>query len=96
MTLTAADLQQAEDNSNGFGYLGHLERNQGMDTDAALLEVANGLGLNSTDLWLWADSRPARHFMDGAPTHDAGSFRRELAIDISRHLPSLRAEHTAH
>jgi hypothetical protein len=49
----------------GFGYLGGTRRSS--RSDKYLAEAANELGLDREEIFLWANSKPARHFMDGYP-----------------------------
>ena len=64
MKLTVNDLNKMTSRSdyNGFGYLRHEKRSK--SSDNRLIRQANSLGLLSEDLFSWANSKPARHFMD--------------------------------
>lgn len=83
--VTFQDIEGMEAKSGGFGYLGHENRNHA--TDLQLAQAAQDLGLSYDDVFLWADSRSARHFMDGAPA-GASNF----ANQIKKDLPTLKKE----
>lgn len=86
--ITINDLGAMTDHPDwgGWGYLGHESRTAA--TDAELVAAANDANVDATDLFLWANSRCARHFMDMYPDPRFGGFGDELA----RSLPVLRAE----
>lgn len=91
--VTPSDIEQMarRDDFGGWGYLGHGDRTH--DSDVALADAANHLGIDAEDTFLWANSRPGRHFMDGAADdYTTDDFRRALTADINRWLPALRAE----
>ena len=73
------------DEWGGWGYLGHELRTEA--TDLALANVAAMRALTPSDVFLWANSRYARHFAD------AGCFTpADFAASLDRYLPALRAE----
>ena len=76
------------DEYGGFGYLGHEFR--GHASDVNLVKAANEMGLGIEDLFLWANSRYARHFMD----QERVSVRAFKQIMTSE-LPRLREEFNA-
>lgn len=80
MKLTKQDLTRMkyEKAYEGFGYLGHEKRNEW--TDEKLLKAANELNLSYADLFLYANSRPARHTMDVLSTPTTALFIVELKI----------------
>lgn len=87
--IGTSDIKAMTDNSDwlGWGYLGHELRSD--ETDEKLAAAANWLGLDEADVFLWANSRLARHFMDGyGPEVTSKGF--EAALDEG--LPTLRAE----
>jgi hypothetical protein len=79
----------------GFGYLGHENRRHA--TDVVLASVATLMSLSIDEVFLWANSRPARHFMDEWG-FDAGAqptiFAHALANQLREELPRLRNERT--
>lgn len=74
----------------GFGYLGHSDRTH--ESDRALATAANLLGLTADDVFLWANSRYARHAMDVMPKHPVASDFEAAMMNPRRGLPALRAE----
>jgi hypothetical protein len=66
----------------GWGYLGH--RNRTLKTDILLLEAANKLNFTNEDLFSWANSISARHFMDHNPT-TIKSFLASILLDGVTH-----------
>lgn len=59
--LELISLQTRKDFA-GFGYLGHHKRTG--KTDHNLLAAANKMDLTLEELYLWANSKFGRHFMD--------------------------------
>ncbi len=77
---------QADPEWTGIGgYLKASNRNR--ETDIRLLDAAFALGLKYSDLFLWCNSRYARHFMDANQT-SFQDFIKELRIAI----PALKEE----
>lgn len=74
----------------GFGYLGHSDR--ASRTDVALAEVVTDLGWTLDEVFEWVNSRPARHFMDVAPTLHSGAFRDALRAELPKQIGWIRAE----
>lgn len=85
--ITYQDIENLveRDEYMGFGYLGNSRRRH--DHDRLLATAANHLGLSLDDVFLWANSRPARHFMDWWEN----DFQ-ELCEQLDRKLPGLRLE----
>jgi len=71
----------------GWGYLGHYSRTD--RTDRVLAAVATECGLTIDDVFLWANSRSARHFMDNRA---GANLEARLTTALLRDLPGLRAE----
>jgi len=103
--ISYRDIERLADHDDfgGFGYLGNSERNH--DTDSILARTANDQGLTLDEVFLWANSRMARHFADcmladlgellddkHLPTHDGLDLQLRMQRDITRWLPSLKAE----
>lgn len=84
---TIAKMTDHED-FGGFGYLGH-ENRTGI-SDAQLAEAANDLRIPAVELFMWANSRCARHFMDNYEDR-SGAYRR-FCDALTRDLVVLRAE----
>ncbi len=89
MNITQAVFQnlitrQEFEDFNG-GYLGHSNRTE--TNDKRLLKAAIDLGLSMDQLYLWANSRNARHAMDNGSLSTT-EFRRCLQND----LPDLEEE----
>lgn len=70
----------------GFGYLGAVERDD--ETDEMLVEAANSLGLSVYEVFLWANSRCGRKFMDPHKPKSSSEFIQ----GIESSLPSLKDE----
>lgn len=89
MAITVMELRKTrwDAENGGFGYLGHESRS--VQSDEALVEACNILGLAERDMFLWANSIYGRHLMDKLGRGAASS---EFMADIEKHLPSLRAE----
>lgn len=87
MNITPDQIANLTNNPEfgGFGYLGHEFRDA--VSDSLLAAAADQLHLTLDDVFLWANSRPGRHFMDTEPWN-IGQFVEEL----ERELPFLYAE----
>lgn len=75
---------------HGFGYLGHEHRTA--QSDRTLRDAANQLGLSNADVFLWANSRYARHWMDVREQPTLEDFIHVLRDDTKRGLPALQIE----
>jgi hypothetical protein len=84
--MTVFLMMKREPKYTGIGgYLNSDNRND--VTDAQLLIAVEHLGLTYSDLFLWCNSRNARHFMDNAPLEV-----RLFVEEIKASLPALRNE----
>lgn len=88
---------------HGYGYLGASTRNSW--SDKYLAEAGNELGLDLEELFLWANSKPGRHFMDNYPTnfydyrrghwsemHSSEERRYAFLVALEHDMPELIAE----
>lgn len=74
----------------GYGYLGHSSRNHYSDT--YLAEAANDQGIDLEDVFLWANSKCGRWFLDthGQAIEGEELFPAMMAHDMQENLPELR------
>ena len=92
--ITAEQIEDltSRDEFRGFGYLGSpYRRNR---TDLALAAAANTFELTIDEVFLWANSVPARHFADTLLDHDGDYAGTVDAImrELQATLPVLQAE----
>lgn len=90
--ITPATIENMTNDAEfgGFGYLGHSDRTE--RTDARLATAANRLGLTTADVFLWANSRYARHAMDQMGRTATIAQMTDALTNDRRGLPALRKE----
>lgn len=79
-----------DDEFMGFGFIGHSRRRH--RHDVALAEAANRNELQLDEVFLWANSRWARHFMDQAFDATGEVLVDKLERALFASLPDLIAE----
>jgi hypothetical protein len=84
------DLMKRDPEYTGIGgYLNASNRNSA--TDKALVCAADLLALSYQDLFLWVNSRCARHFMDRLEIATPETLQ-ELVFELKRTIPILKKE----